>query len=135
MLNHGAVSFSLCHGLAGNAEILCHGSDILGSQYDKYQQMALRAARLGAARYLQPGEDWPCSTPAGTSPGLMLGLAGIGYFYLRLSSPQVPSILLLPLNNPADANKQRRAAHDVAAAACNAPVYREDSYARNCHAV
>jgi hypothetical protein len=37
---------------------------------------------------------WPCGT-SGDTPNLMLGLAGIGYFYLRLAIPAIPSILLL----------------------------------------
>ena len=37
----------------------------------------------------------PQALPGGVTPSLMLGLAGIGYFYLRLHSPTVPSILLV----------------------------------------
>ena len=31
------------------------------------------------------------------SPGLMLGLAGVGYFFLRLYNSEIPSVLLLPV--------------------------------------
>jgi hypothetical protein len=37
---------------------------------------------------------WPCGIPgAGEAPGLMLGTAGIGYFYLRLAKPEIPTAL------------------------------------------
>jgi lantibiotic modifying enzyme len=45
-------------------------------------------------RYARTGVSWPCGTHSGETPNLMLGLAGIGYFYLRLAVPQVPSVLL-----------------------------------------
>ena len=49
------------------------------------------------------GKEYPCGTPLGVdSPGLMTGLAGIGYGLLRLAEPaRVPSVLTLepPLEN------------------------------------
>jgi lantibiotic modifying enzyme len=45
-------------------------------------------------RYARTRAAWPCGTHTGETPNLMLGLAGIGYFYLRLAQPQVPSVLL-----------------------------------------
>jgi hypothetical protein len=44
--------------------------------------------------YAVPGKQWPCGISVGCTPGLLLGLAGIGYFYLRLYRPSIPSILL-----------------------------------------
>jgi lantibiotic modifying enzyme len=42
---------------------------------------------------------WPCGVTDGDeTPNLMLGTAGIGYFYLRLYDPgNVPSVLILPV--------------------------------------
>ncbi len=42
-------------------------------------------------------DGWLCGTPSNVeTPGLMTGLAGIGYQLLRLAnSAQVPSVLLL----------------------------------------
>ena len=42
-------------------------------------------------------EGWLCGVPLGVeSPGLMTGLAGIGYGLLRLAEPtRVPSVLVL----------------------------------------
>ena len=51
-------------------------------------------AHGGIERYAKRGHPWPCGMN-GETPNLMLGLAGIGYFYLRLAIPAIPSILLL----------------------------------------
>jgi len=51
-------------------------------------------AHAGIERYAKRGHPWPCGMN-GDTPNLMLGLAGIGYFYLRLAIPAIPSILLL----------------------------------------
>jgi class II lanthipeptide synthase len=42
-------------------------------------------------------DGWRCANPLGVeSPGLMTGLAGIGYELLRVAEPKrVPSVLLL----------------------------------------
>jgi hypothetical protein len=85
-------NFSLCHGLAGNAEVLCFGALVLEEQAPA--AAALEVARLGLAIHAGPGQTWPCGTGAGETPSLMLGLAGIGYFYLRLHTPTLPPVLL-----------------------------------------
>ena len=54
-------------------------------------------AEHGLARYDDWG--WPCGIPGGRTPNLFLGLAGMGYFYLRLVDPKVPSVLM-PLPEP-----------------------------------
>jgi lantibiotic modifying enzyme len=91
----GASNFSLCHGLAGNAEALCYGSQTLGEEWAKAKALAVEVAQAGIARHSQ-GQvaPWPCGSGGGETPGLMLGLAGIGYFYLRLYDPAIPSILM-----------------------------------------
>jgi type 2 lantibiotic biosynthesis protein LanM len=70
---------SLCHGELGNLELL-----------------PLDEARARATAVLA-APDWICATPFGIeSPGLMTGLAGIGYGLLRLAEPErVPSVLTL----------------------------------------
>ncbi len=91
-LGNGDESFCLCHGLAGNAEILLDGYAALGD--DRLRDTALAVAAAGIDRYAPDPFRWPCGTYDGNTPGLMLGLAGIGRFYLRLADPTVPSILL-----------------------------------------
>ena len=95
-------NFSLCHGLAGNADSMLEGSRVL--QNDLYRQVAEAAGHYGLARYHHNGLHWPSgvndptgATPGqGEAPGLLLGLAGTGHFYLRLAFPnKVNSALLL----------------------------------------
>ena len=54
-------------------------------------------ARHGIDTCVAAGVPWPSGVPgAGEAPGLMLGCAGTGYFYLRLADPvAVPSALLI----------------------------------------
>ena len=54
----------------------------------------LDLARFGVERYHADRAPWPCGVPGGgENPSLMLGLAGIGHFYLRLALPEPrPSI-------------------------------------------
>lgn len=99
------ANFSLCHGTAGNADVLLVGGYLLNDQ--GLTQAAHEAGQMGIERYQKLNFDWPAgvSDPAGGSavyqnPSLLLGLAGTGYFYLRLAFPrQVPSVLLLSGGN------------------------------------
>lgn len=91
----GGGSYCLCHGLAGNLDLLINAADSQGRS-----DLRKSAETLGrqAAESIQSSElPWPCGvTGAGETPNLMLGLAGIGHLYLRLhDSVRVPSILLL----------------------------------------
>lgn len=92
-LRGGDESFSLCHGLLGNAEVLREAARAMGGA-GKASLMSLAddAAAEGLRRHGEAG-DWPCGTLVGDTPSLLLGRAGIGYFYLRLHDPSVPSIL------------------------------------------
>jgi lantibiotic modifying enzyme len=84
--------FSLCHGLAGNADLLLYASQVLGRD----SAAPAGVMRAGIDRYEVKREPWPCGLhTAGELPGLMLGIAGIGYFCLRLTDPaRYPTILL-----------------------------------------
>jgi lantibiotic biosynthesis protein len=91
----GTGNFSLCHGDGGNADLLILASDVL-SRPD-----LRREAENAAARALDRFEDtrspWPCGVPgAGESPNLLLGVAGIGYFLLRLYDSENIRTALLP---------------------------------------
>ena len=83
----------LCHGDLGNLEAVYLAGERLG------EPRWLDAARRQAARLIHQGSErgWLCGLPRGTeTPGLMMGLAGIGYGLLRLAAPErVPSVLLL----------------------------------------
>jgi lantibiotic modifying enzyme len=93
-LHTGMGNYSLCHGLAGNAEVLLYGRHVLGEECAAAAALAGEVARMGAERYAARGAAWPCGIQ-GETPALMLGLAGIGHFYLRLHDPAIPSLLLL----------------------------------------
>jgi hypothetical protein len=95
-LRSGAMNFSLCHGLAGNADILLTGGRMLPDQLAGAAVVAADVGDTGIALYGGDGRDWPCGGTDGSgAPGLMIGLAGIGHFYLRLYDRSVPSVLLL----------------------------------------
>jgi class II lanthipeptide synthase len=88
--DHG--NYSLCHGLAGNAEVLVEGAAHL--QADPLAH-AHAVAETGIERHLEGDEPWPLGVFDGHSDSLMVGLAGTAYFYLRLHDPTRPSVLLL----------------------------------------
>lgn len=94
-LHSPSANYSLCHGLAGNAEVLFYGSAIMETGFSEGCQVAAKVAAKGIESLGQGDNEWPCGIPDGENPSLMLGIAGIGYFYLRLAVPSVPTILLL----------------------------------------
>lgn len=88
-------NYSLCHGIGGNAELLMMSGQMLGDA--EALRAAAQAGEQGIAYYLKGNLPWPCGVQGGgETPNLMLGLAGIGYFYLRLYDPvRTPSVLLV----------------------------------------
>jgi lantibiotic modifying enzyme len=87
-------NMSLCHGDAGNADLLILASDLLGRPELRVQAEAAGVHAL--EQFEDKASPWPCGVPgAGETPGLMLGLAGIGQFLLRLyDSEAIPTVLL-----------------------------------------
>jgi len=84
---------SLCHGDLGNLELLLQS---VGTSSGS--ALRLTAERIAAGILESIGRGgWLCGTPLTVqSPGLMNGLAGIGYGLLRLAAPErVPSVLVL----------------------------------------
>ena len=76
-LTHGfGGGHSLCHGDFGNLELFVAAAESL------HQPALLEQARQMASALLaaQPQNGWRCGVPGGVeTPGLMVGLAGIGY--------------------------------------------------------
>ncbi len=100
-LTHGfGYNHSLCHGDLGNLELLLQASQILNDSQWQTQINRLSAIILESIEQ----HGWLCGVPLGVeTPGLMTGLAGIGYELLRLAEPErVPSVLVL---EPSKANK------------------------------
>ena len=94
-LHSPKLNFSLCHGLAGNAEVLAIAGYTLGSEFSNGYQTALEVGLAGIRMHGGSANEWPCGAGPGPNPSLMLGLAGIGYFYLRLRNPTIPSMLVI----------------------------------------
>ena len=88
----GDGSFSLCHGLAGNADVIMLSAEYLGEQVvsaDGYPSV------VGAAGIERAQHDRLIGPGSGVdAPGLMHGMAGVGYFYLPLGGRRIPSVLL-----------------------------------------
>jgi type 2 lantibiotic biosynthesis protein LanM len=83
----------LCHGDLGNLELFLEAARAWPAS-----SCAEKSQRLAAGIFNSIRDDgWVCSNPlAVESPGLMTGLAGIGYGLLRCADPaRVPSILSL----------------------------------------
>src|SRR5688572_17260249 len=91
----GQSNYSLCHGSAGNAELLIYAARALGD--DSHRALAEQVGRFGVEQYRKAQGPWPCGVlQGGETPGLLLGLAGIGHFYLRLHDPAaIPSVLII----------------------------------------
>jgi type 2 lantibiotic biosynthesis protein LanM len=83
----------LCHGDLGNLEVVTMAATRLGRP--DWQERSGRLAGGILAGIRERG--WLLGLPGRTeSPGMMVGLAGIGYGLLRLAAPQrVPSVLVL----------------------------------------
>jgi type 2 lantibiotic biosynthesis protein LanM len=83
---------SLCHGDLGNLDFLFEAGELLTPS------LRARADQIRSCVVDQMDQKaWRCGNPLQVeSPGLMTGLAGIGYGLLRLAEPsRVPSVLLL----------------------------------------
>ena len=90
-----AANLSLCHGLGSVVELHLVAADVTGD--GEHLAMARRLAERRLVD-LDPhlAEDVPCGVPnGGETPGLLLGLAGVGATLLRLAHPDaLPSPLL-----------------------------------------
>ena len=81
------ADLTLCHGAAGAADaLLCAG----------FIDLPIDLGHAALERYAST-QRWPCTPLGGTTPALFRGLAGIGWFFLRLHDHEVPS----PLAHPA----------------------------------
>ena len=93
-LAHGfGFNHSLCHGDLGNVDFLLEAGQRL---HDSRLMSRAKEIAGGAVDQIRR-YGWICANPLRIeSPGLMTGLAGIGYQMLRLAKPAcVPSILSL----------------------------------------
>jgi lantibiotic modifying enzyme len=88
---HNQGNCCICHGLFGSIDLLLYANTA--------ERIALAhdAARNAIVQYAERRLPWPCGLPGGPeTPGLMLGLAGVGHTLLRLTDPRgVPSPLMI----------------------------------------
>lgn len=84
---------SLCHGDMGSLDLLLAAQGLMGNQQLREQLLQKGATVLDSIDQ----QGWKCGGPmAVTLPGLMIGVAGIGYQMMRLAKPEhIPSVLLL----------------------------------------
>jgi lantibiotic modifying enzyme len=87
----GSGNYSLCHGLAGNAEIVAEGA----AQFGEQSGLVHEVAGAGIERHLEGETPWPLGVHGGQTDSVFVGRAGVAYFYLRLHDPRRPSLLLL----------------------------------------
>jgi type 2 lantibiotic biosynthesis protein LanM len=89
---------SLCHGDLGNLDFILEASRTLNQLPTDLQVNQLAAMVLESADRC----GWLCGVALNVeTPGLMTGLAGIGYEMLRLASPsEVPSVLTMEPPRP-----------------------------------
>jgi lantibiotic biosynthesis protein len=83
--------FSLCHGAAGAADVLLYGTGDSG--------LVRRIGDIGRERHHLASTGFPCGVPHGETPGLLIGVAGIGLFYLRLWDPRIDTVLVVHRNS------------------------------------
>lgn len=93
-LAHGfGLNHCLCHGDMGNLEFVMGATKLPAlSQYEEQVQSLISALLDSIER-----QGWMTGVPLSVeTPGLMVGIAGMGYELLRLAaSERVPSVLLL----------------------------------------
>jgi lantibiotic modifying enzyme len=101
------TNHSLCHGLGGNSESLIYGAQVLGRPdlFARAEEVALRGVESYEAQRL----PWACGGPGGLeTAGLMLGLSGISYFYLRMAAPSAtPSLLIIMPQRPSQPHTRK----------------------------
>ena len=86
-------SHCLCHGDLGNLELLLHAGR---TTHDRRWETLIGEVVAAILNDIDR-HGYACGSPSGVeTPGLMTGLAGIGYGLLRLAHPErVPSVLVL----------------------------------------
>ncbi len=87
------MNHSLCHGDMGNLDILLTATQRLAKAHYKDVLQRIAPMLLDSVET----QSWISGVPQGVeTPGLMVGLSGMGYALLRLAEPErMPSILLL----------------------------------------
>ena len=93
-LAYAIDDLSLCHGLGGAADVLLHAAAAFSLRWRQVTQVVTELGHVMLERYADRGRPWAGGTEGGTTPGLFLGLSGIGWLFLRLHDPATPTPLV-----------------------------------------
>ena len=92
-LPYAIDDLSLCHGLGGAADVLLDAADASNIDSHRVADVVTELGHVMLGRYADAGRPWACGTEGETTPGLFLGLSGIGWLFLRLHDPATPTPL------------------------------------------
>jgi lantibiotic biosynthesis protein len=88
------TNLSLCHGASGNGDSLLYGAWAMGQDWLSYK--CLEIGEAISRLWINHDPDLMARKLDRAFPGLMQGISGIGYYYLRLVDPVGTPCLLLP---------------------------------------
>ena len=92
-LPYAIDDLSLCHGLGGAAHVLLDAAAACSDRWHPVAEVVTRLGHVMLERRAGAGQPWTCGTHGETTPGLFLGLSGIGWLFLRLHDPVTPTPL------------------------------------------
>lgn len=92
-LPYAIDDLSLCHGASGAADVLVSAA-ALSDRWRAGGEVATELGHVALERRGKAAEAWPRGV-ADATPGLFRGLSGIGWLFLRLHDPGIPSPLSL----------------------------------------
>ena len=93
-LPYEIADLTLCHGAAGQAEVLLCGAAMFG-EGSEASSPATELGDVALDRY-EATSSWPCDAAGGTTPGLFRGISGIAWWLLRLHDRRIPSPVTMP---------------------------------------
>lgn len=91
--NYGKFTLALCHGFAGNADLHLSHQKNFDANFDLtyIHRMSKVILKKRAEKYLYRSGYYMSEKEDNS---LYMGIAGIGYFFLRLHNPEIPSPLI-----------------------------------------
>ena len=100
-LPYAIDDLALCHGASGAADVLVSAA-AFSNRWRDGAEVATELGHIALERRGKAAEAWPRGV-ADTTPGLFLGLSGIGWLFLRLHdratpSPLAPTTALTPVS-------------------------------------
>ncbi len=82
------INLSVCHGLGSIIDLFIYAYQVLGHEEFLKRARDIGTFSINISHHGKEEEYWRCGIHGGgETPGFMLGLAGIGYNFLRLHNP------------------------------------------------